>query len=163
MIRVVTNGRICCLLVAKKLLNLTQICSEAVEVGHETLVSSPGDDKYGRKLIVFSSCCLPPSHQLNHRRLLEYVVMNGLIRRTRLLSLSSPVCLSPPQVSEVHAGPVCGGGLHTGLLPLWSEEQQQAVSEMVTRSVRRVRQKVRPTFLTVRWTDVCFCRVVMNG
>lgn len=31
----------------------------------------PGDDHYGRKLIVFSSCCLPPSHQLNHRRLLE--------------------------------------------------------------------------------------------
>lgn len=34
---------------------------------------SPGDDHYGRKQIVFSSCCLPPSHQLNHRRLLEYV------------------------------------------------------------------------------------------
>lgn len=32
-----------------------------------------GDDNYGRKLIVFSSCCLPPSHQLNHRRLLEYL------------------------------------------------------------------------------------------
>lgn len=53
---------------------------EAVKVGPESPVSSPGDDKYGRKLIVFSSCCLPPSHQLNHRRLLEYVVINRLIR-----------------------------------------------------------------------------------
>lgn len=33
----------------------------------------PGDDHYGRKLIVFSSCCLPPSHQLDHHRLLECV------------------------------------------------------------------------------------------
>ncbi|KAF0028731.1 hypothetical protein F2P81_017836 [Scophthalmus maximus] len=32
-----------------------------------------GDDLYGRKQIVFSSCCLPPSHQLNHRRLLEFL------------------------------------------------------------------------------------------
>uniref|UniRef100_A0A8B9LQU7 Rho GTPase activating protein 8 n=1 Tax=Astyanax mexicanus TaxID=7994 RepID=A0A8B9LQU7_ASTMX len=32
-----------------------------------------GDDKYGRKLIIFSSCCMPPSHQLNHHRLLEYL------------------------------------------------------------------------------------------
>ncbi|AWP06090.1 putative rho GTPase-activating protein 8 [Scophthalmus maximus] len=31
------------------------------------------DDLYGRKQIVFSSCCLPPSHQLNHRRLLEFL------------------------------------------------------------------------------------------
>nr|XP_040031335.1 rho GTPase-activating protein 8-like isoform X2 [Gasterosteus aculeatus aculeatus] len=36
-------------------------------------VSSAGDDRYGRKLITFSSCCLPPSHQLNHLRLLEYL------------------------------------------------------------------------------------------
>lgn len=27
------------------------------------------------------------------------------------------------QVSEVHVGPVCGDGLYSGILPLWSEEQ----------------------------------------
>uniref|UniRef100_A0A3Q1BJZ7 CRAL-TRIO domain-containing protein n=1 Tax=Amphiprion ocellaris TaxID=80972 RepID=A0A3Q1BJZ7_AMPOC len=32
-----------------------------------------GDDNFGRKLISFSSCLLPPSHLLNHRRLLEYL------------------------------------------------------------------------------------------
>lgn len=103
--------------------------------------SVPGDDNYGRKLIVFSSCCLPPSHQLNHRRLLEYVLwepgQNPESRNSNVLLL---------QVPEVHPGPVRGDGLHPGLLPPRSEEQQQAVSEMVTRGVRRVRQEVRQLF-----------------
>ncbi|XP_034434521.1 rho GTPase-activating protein 8-like isoform X1 [Hippoglossus hippoglossus] len=43
------------------------------DVARHGIVQVSGDDKYGRKLIVFSSCCLPPSHQLNHRRLLEYL------------------------------------------------------------------------------------------
>ncbi|XP_060931736.1 rho GTPase-activating protein 8-like isoform X2 [Limanda limanda] len=43
------------------------------DVARHGVVQVSGDDKYGRKLIVFSSCCLPPSHQLNHRRLLEYL------------------------------------------------------------------------------------------
>ncbi|KAK1906293.1 Rho GTPase-activating protein 8 [Dissostichus eleginoides] len=42
------------------------------DVARHGIVQVCGDDKFGRKLIVFSSCCLPPSHQLNHRRLLEY-------------------------------------------------------------------------------------------
>ncbi|KAK7828927.1 hypothetical protein U0070_002157 [Myodes glareolus] len=29
-----------------------------------------GDDKYGRKIIVFSACRMPPSHQLDHSKLL---------------------------------------------------------------------------------------------
>ncbi|KAI9518127.1 hypothetical protein NQZ68_040248 [Dissostichus eleginoides] len=43
------------------------------DVARHGIVQVCGDDKFGRKLIVFSSCCLPPSHQLNHRRLLEYL------------------------------------------------------------------------------------------
>ncbi|XP_068995484.1 LOW QUALITY PROTEIN: rho GTPase-activating protein 8-like [Embiotoca jacksoni] len=43
------------------------------DVARHGIIQVSGDDKYGRKLIVFSSCCLPPSHQLNHRRLLEYL------------------------------------------------------------------------------------------
>ncbi|XP_023206390.1 rho GTPase-activating protein 8-like [Xiphophorus maculatus] len=42
------------------------------DVARHGIIQVSGDDNYGRKLIVFSSCCLPPSHQLNHRRLLEY-------------------------------------------------------------------------------------------
>ncbi|NWV59526.1 RHG08 protein, partial [Malurus elegans] len=33
----------------------------------------PGDDSSGRKVITFSCCRMPPSHQLNHTRLLEYL------------------------------------------------------------------------------------------
>uniref|UniRef100_A0AAX7UUH0 Rho GTPase activating protein 8 n=1 Tax=Astatotilapia calliptera TaxID=8154 RepID=A0AAX7UUH0_ASTCA len=43
------------------------------DVARHGIIQVSGDDHYGRKLIVFSSCCLPPSHQLNHRRLLEYL------------------------------------------------------------------------------------------
>ncbi|KAE8281112.1 Rho GTPase-activating protein 8 Rho-type GTPase-activating protein 8 [Larimichthys crocea] len=43
------------------------------DVARHGIVQVSGDDNYGRKLIIFSSCCLPPSHQLNHRRLLEYL------------------------------------------------------------------------------------------
>ncbi|NXQ29271.1 RHG08 protein, partial [Alaudala cheleensis] len=37
------------------------------------LFCSPGDDNSGRKVITFSCCRMPPSHQLNHTRLLEYL------------------------------------------------------------------------------------------
>ncbi|XP_072234104.1 rho GTPase-activating protein 8-like [Leuresthes tenuis] len=43
------------------------------DVARHGIIQVSGDDNYGRKLIVFSSCRLPPSHQLNHRRLLEYL------------------------------------------------------------------------------------------
>uniref|UniRef100_A0A8C3HFK1 Rho GTPase activating protein 1 n=1 Tax=Chrysemys picta bellii TaxID=8478 RepID=A0A8C3HFK1_CHRPI len=32
-----------------------------------------GDDKYGRKVILFSACRMPPSHQLDHVKLLQYL------------------------------------------------------------------------------------------
>ncbi|XP_045433393.1 rho GTPase-activating protein 1 isoform X3 [Pipistrellus kuhlii] len=35
--------------------------------------AQPGDDKYGRKIIVFSACRMPPSHQLDHSKLLGYL------------------------------------------------------------------------------------------
>lgn len=43
------------------------------DIARHGIIQVSGDDKYGRKLITFSSCCLPPSHQLNHHRLLEYL------------------------------------------------------------------------------------------
>uniref|UniRef100_A0A8D3CSK1 Rho GTPase activating protein 8 n=1 Tax=Scophthalmus maximus TaxID=52904 RepID=A0A8D3CSK1_SCOMX len=43
------------------------------DVARHGVIQVSGDDLYGRKQIVFSSCCLPPSHQLNHRRLLEFL------------------------------------------------------------------------------------------
>ncbi|XP_018556050.1 rho GTPase-activating protein 8 [Lates calcarifer] len=43
------------------------------DVARHGIIQVSGDDNYGRKLIIFSSCCLPPSHQLNHQRLLEYL------------------------------------------------------------------------------------------
>lgn len=43
------------------------------DVARHGIIQVSGDDNYGRKIIVFSSVCLPPLHQLNHRRLLEYL------------------------------------------------------------------------------------------
>ncbi|XP_072310019.1 rho GTPase-activating protein 8-like [Eucyclogobius newberryi] len=43
------------------------------DIARHGIIQVSGDDKYGRKLIVFSSCCLPPSHQLDHHRLLGYL------------------------------------------------------------------------------------------
>ncbi|XP_029901805.1 rho GTPase-activating protein 8 isoform X2 [Myripristis murdjan] len=43
------------------------------DVARHGIIQVTGDDNYGRKLIIFSSCNLPPSHQLNHHRLLEYM------------------------------------------------------------------------------------------
>ncbi|KAH0620747.1 hypothetical protein JD844_021477 [Phrynosoma platyrhinos] len=35
--------------------------------------AQPGDDKYGRKVILFSACRMPPSYQLDHVKLLSYL------------------------------------------------------------------------------------------
>ncbi|XP_067110832.1 rho GTPase-activating protein 8-like [Osmerus mordax] len=43
------------------------------DVARHGILQVTGDDNYGRKLVIFSSCCMPPSHQLNHHRLLEYL------------------------------------------------------------------------------------------
>ncbi|KAM7055777.1 LOW QUALITY PROTEIN: rho GTPase-activating protein 8 [Acridotheres tristis] len=36
-------------------------------------ITLTGDDNSGRKVITFNCCCMSPSHQLNHTRLLEYL------------------------------------------------------------------------------------------
>nr|XP_034993278.1 rho GTPase-activating protein 8 isoform X3 [Zootoca vivipara] len=42
------------------------------DVARHNILHLVGDDNLGRKVIAFSCCRLPPSYQLNHRRLLEY-------------------------------------------------------------------------------------------
>ncbi|KAF0879200.1 RHG01 protein, partial [Crocuta crocuta] len=46
---------------------------QIVEVAGEHTQQCIGDDKYGRKIIVFSACRMPPSHQLDHSKLLGYL------------------------------------------------------------------------------------------
>uniref|UniRef100_A0A3Q3WG03 Uncharacterized protein n=1 Tax=Mola mola TaxID=94237 RepID=A0A3Q3WG03_MOLML len=55
------------------------------DVARHGIIQVCGDDNYGRKLIVFSSCCLPPSHQLNHRRLLEYYTLDQYVEMDYIL------------------------------------------------------------------------------
>ncbi|KAH0616393.1 hypothetical protein JD844_027449 [Phrynosoma platyrhinos] len=43
------------------------------DVARHNIIRFAGDDKLGRKVIVFSCCRMPPSYQLNHSRLLEYL------------------------------------------------------------------------------------------
>ncbi|XP_004084834.1 rho GTPase-activating protein 8 [Oryzias latipes] len=43
------------------------------DVARHGIIQVSGDDLFGRKQIVFSSCRLPPSHQLDHRRLLQFL------------------------------------------------------------------------------------------
>lgn len=43
------------------------------DVARHGIIQVTGDDNYGRKLVVFSCCRMPPSHQLNHQKLLEYL------------------------------------------------------------------------------------------
>ncbi|KAK9399481.1 rho GTPase-activating protein 8 [Crotalus adamanteus] len=43
------------------------------DVARHGIIHLAGDDCLGRKVIAFSSCRLPASHQINHRQLLEYL------------------------------------------------------------------------------------------
>uniref|UniRef100_A0A8D0HSI7 Rho GTPase activating protein 8 n=1 Tax=Sphenodon punctatus TaxID=8508 RepID=A0A8D0HSI7_SPHPU len=43
------------------------------DVARHCIIQLAGDDNSGRKVITFSCCRMPPSHQLNHSRLLEYL------------------------------------------------------------------------------------------
>ncbi|XP_025942019.1 rho GTPase-activating protein 8 isoform X4 [Apteryx mantelli] len=42
------------------------------DVARHGIIQLAGDDNSGRKVITFNCCRMPPSHQLNHTRLLEY-------------------------------------------------------------------------------------------
>ncbi|XP_059831447.1 rho GTPase-activating protein 1 [Hypanus sabinus] len=43
------------------------------DIARRQIVEVAGDDNYGRKVIVFSACRLPPIHQLDHTKLLQYL------------------------------------------------------------------------------------------
>ncbi|XP_032660663.2 rho GTPase-activating protein 8 isoform X2 [Chelonoidis abingdonii] len=43
------------------------------DVARHGIVQLAGDDNSGRRVVTFSCCRMPPSHQLNHSRLLEYL------------------------------------------------------------------------------------------
>lgn len=43
------------------------------DIARHQIVEVAGDDKFGRKIVVFSACRLPPCHQLDHVKLLEYL------------------------------------------------------------------------------------------
>uniref|UniRef100_A0A8C6Z3T1 Rho GTPase-activating protein 8 n=1 Tax=Nothoprocta perdicaria TaxID=30464 RepID=A0A8C6Z3T1_NOTPE len=43
------------------------------DVARHGIIQLAGDDNSGRKVITFSCCRMPPSHQLDHTRLLEYL------------------------------------------------------------------------------------------
>lgn len=41
------------------------------DIARHGIIEVAGDDVYGRKVIVFSACKLPPKTELNHQRLFE--------------------------------------------------------------------------------------------
>nr|XP_058164898.1 rho GTPase-activating protein 8 isoform X1 [Dasypus novemcinctus] len=43
------------------------------DVARHGILQVAGDDRFGRRVVTFSCCRLPPSHELNHGRLLEYL------------------------------------------------------------------------------------------
>lgn len=43
------------------------------DVARHGILQVGGEDHLGRRIVTFSCCRMPPSHELNHRRLLEYL------------------------------------------------------------------------------------------
>ncbi|XP_012783677.2 rho GTPase-activating protein 8 [Ochotona princeps] len=43
------------------------------DVARHGILQVAGNDRFGRCVVTFSCCRMPPSHQLNHQRLLEYL------------------------------------------------------------------------------------------
>lgn len=43
------------------------------DVARHGILQVAGEDRFGRRIVMFSCCRMPPSHELNHRRLLEYL------------------------------------------------------------------------------------------
>ncbi|KAG9352162.1 hypothetical protein JZ751_020575 [Albula glossodonta] len=43
------------------------------DIARHQIVEVAGDDNYGRKVIVFSACRMPPHHELDHHKLLMYL------------------------------------------------------------------------------------------
>uniref|UniRef100_A0A3P8SI92 Rho GTPase activating protein 1 n=1 Tax=Amphiprion percula TaxID=161767 RepID=A0A3P8SI92_AMPPE len=43
------------------------------DIARHQIIEVAGDDNYGRKVIVFNACRMPPQHQLDHHKLLMYL------------------------------------------------------------------------------------------
>ncbi|XP_061833708.1 rho GTPase-activating protein 1 isoform X2 [Nerophis lumbriciformis] len=43
------------------------------DIARHQIIEVAGDDNFGRKVIVFNACRMPPQHQLDHHRLLMYL------------------------------------------------------------------------------------------
>ncbi|XP_058857949.1 rho GTPase-activating protein 1 [Acipenser ruthenus] len=43
------------------------------DIARHQIVEVAGDDNYGRKVIVFNACRMPPNHELDHHKLLGYL------------------------------------------------------------------------------------------
>ncbi|XP_029030009.1 rho GTPase-activating protein 1 [Betta splendens] len=43
------------------------------DIARHQIIEVAGDDNYGRKVIVFNACRMPPQHQLDHHKLLQYL------------------------------------------------------------------------------------------
>ncbi|MGH0159484.1 UNVERIFIED_CONTAM: hypothetical protein FKN15_056284 [Acipenser sinensis] len=43
------------------------------DIARHQIVEVAGDDNYGRKVIVFNACRMPPNHELDHQKLLGYL------------------------------------------------------------------------------------------
>ncbi|KAI2598199.1 Rho GTPase activating protein 8 [Homo sapiens] len=43
------------------------------DVARHGILQVAGDDRFGRRVVTFSCCRMPPSHELDHQRLLEYL------------------------------------------------------------------------------------------
>ncbi|KAM7375004.1 hypothetical protein PAMA_014205 [Pampus argenteus] len=43
------------------------------DISRHQIIEVAGDDNFGRKVIVFNACRMPPNHQLNHHKLLMYL------------------------------------------------------------------------------------------
>ncbi|XP_039870767.1 rho GTPase-activating protein 1-like [Simochromis diagramma] len=43
------------------------------DIARHQIIEVAGDDNFGRKVIVFNACRMPPQHQLDHHKLLMYL------------------------------------------------------------------------------------------
>ncbi|KPP79695.1 hypothetical protein Z043_100706 [Scleropages formosus] len=49
------------------------------DIARHQIVEVAGDDNFGRKVIVVSACRMPPTHELNHHMLLQWVSPSSLL------------------------------------------------------------------------------------
>ncbi|XP_036390904.1 rho GTPase-activating protein 1 [Megalops cyprinoides] len=61
--------------ISKKLEDTSHLSGDDAydDIARHQILEVAGDDNFGRKVIVFSACRMPPHHQLDHHRLLMYL------------------------------------------------------------------------------------------